>query len=290
MRKVSVSGLISYRCRCTNYSCWNAVGGAEHDEHGAASRDCLPDDRAQLASPGPKATSESPTKRRKGKGSKPLMYRLSSPYTPTAFLSQEEKNVIITHIHAIIHPFILRRLKKDVAKDLPPKIEKVVFCPLSPLQCILYDLIKIYMDDRMDTIHQVNGLPIAPDILPSPSGNSTRYSREVQRLVKHAEEFIQSIASQNESSLDDSESIALDASWRDLKLNNIIVQLRKLCNHPYLILDPIRRIDDNQYFRELINSSGKMMAFHALLSQLLAENRKVGCALFFASYHFSPRN
>ena len=33
-----------------------------------------------------------------------------------------------------IHPFMLRRLKKDVAKDLPDKIERVSYCPMSEEQ------------------------------------------------------------------------------------------------------------------------------------------------------------
>lgn len=37
-----------------------------------------------------------------------------------------------------IHPFLMRRLKKDVAKDLPPKIEKLATCSLSPDQTVVY--------------------------------------------------------------------------------------------------------------------------------------------------------
>ncbi|HEY8239843.1 MAG TPA: SNF2-related protein, partial [Kiritimatiellia bacterium] len=37
-----------------------------------------------------------------------------------------------------LHPFLLRRLKQDVARDLPPKIEKLSMCPLSPDQQIVY--------------------------------------------------------------------------------------------------------------------------------------------------------
>ena len=37
-------------------------------------------------------------------------------------------------LHHKLHPFILRRLKSDVAKDLPDKIVKVVYCPLTPDQ------------------------------------------------------------------------------------------------------------------------------------------------------------
>ena len=37
-------------------------------------------------------------------------------------------------LHHKLHPFILRRLKKDVAKDLPDKIVRVAYCPLSEEQ------------------------------------------------------------------------------------------------------------------------------------------------------------
>jgi len=37
-----------------------------------------------------------------------------------------------------LHPFLLRRLKKDVAKDLPPKIEKVTTCKLTKDQHLVY--------------------------------------------------------------------------------------------------------------------------------------------------------
>ena len=38
-----------------------------------------------------------------------------------------------------IHPFMLRRLKKDVAKDLPDKIIKVSYCTLTPDQQLVYN-------------------------------------------------------------------------------------------------------------------------------------------------------
>ena len=37
-------------------------------------------------------------------------------------------------LHHKLHPFILRRLKRDVAKDLPDKIVKVAYCPMTPDQ------------------------------------------------------------------------------------------------------------------------------------------------------------
>ncbi len=37
-----------------------------------------------------------------------------------------------------LHPFMLRRLKKEVAKDLPPRIDRVAYCPLSADQQMVY--------------------------------------------------------------------------------------------------------------------------------------------------------
>jgi superfamily II DNA or RNA helicase len=37
-----------------------------------------------------------------------------------------------------LQPFLLRRLKREVAKDLPPKIEKVASCPLTRDQLVVY--------------------------------------------------------------------------------------------------------------------------------------------------------
>ena len=46
---------------------------------------------------------------------------------------------IIQSLHSILRPFLLRRLKKDVEKQLPEKIEHVVYCELSRRQKYLYD-------------------------------------------------------------------------------------------------------------------------------------------------------
>lgn len=48
-------------------------------------------------------------------------------------------NDLISRLHCIMRPFLLRRLKKDVAKQLPPKFEHVVLCKLSKRQNYLYE-------------------------------------------------------------------------------------------------------------------------------------------------------
>jgi SNF2 family DNA or RNA helicase len=46
---------------------------------------------------------------------------------------------VLTRLHSILRPFLLRRLKKDVEKQLPDKVEHVLYCPLSRRQQYLYD-------------------------------------------------------------------------------------------------------------------------------------------------------
>ena len=46
---------------------------------------------------------------------------------------------VIKRLHAVLRPFILRRLKKDVEKQLPHKFEHVIKCKLSKRQKFLYE-------------------------------------------------------------------------------------------------------------------------------------------------------
>jgi len=50
----------------------------------------------------------------------------------------QEKNKLIMQLHKILRPFMLRRLKADVEKNLPPKHETILFTGMSALQKKLY--------------------------------------------------------------------------------------------------------------------------------------------------------
>ena len=49
-------------------------------------------------------------------------------------LVEQRKNQTISKLHSILRPFLLRRVKKDVLKEMPPKKEVVVYCGRSKLQ------------------------------------------------------------------------------------------------------------------------------------------------------------
>ncbi|KAJ8598872.1 hypothetical protein CTAYLR_010462 [Chrysophaeum taylorii] len=50
----------------------------------------------------------------------------------------DDKKRIIGQLHKLLRPFVLRRLKSDVEKSLPPKTETILFTGLSTLQKDLY--------------------------------------------------------------------------------------------------------------------------------------------------------
>mmetsp|Transcript_14172 Transcript_14172/g.39221 ORF Transcript_14172/g.39221 Transcript_14172/m.39221 type:complete len:831 (-) Transcript_14172:130-2622(-) len=56
-------------------------------------------------------------------------------------LAEQQKNQTITKLHSILRPFLLRRVKKDVLKDMPPKKEVVVYSGVSKLQAGYAELI-----------------------------------------------------------------------------------------------------------------------------------------------------
>ena len=51
---------------------------------------------------------------------------------------EEEKKNIISQLHKMLRPFMLRRLKADVAKGLPPKTETILMVGMSRMQKQLY--------------------------------------------------------------------------------------------------------------------------------------------------------
>ncbi len=58
-----------------------------------------------------------------------------------------------------LRPFILRRLKRDVAKDLPEKIEQVSYCELNDEQRTLYQQVLDASRQEIYAAVQANGLP-----------------------------------------------------------------------------------------------------------------------------------
>ncbi|CAF1011190.1 unnamed protein product, partial [Didymodactylos carnosus] len=63
----------------------------------------------------------------------------SNPLTEMIEHGQEQNDALIKRLHKVLRPFLLRRLKIDVEKQMPKKYEHLILCKLSKRQRFLYD-------------------------------------------------------------------------------------------------------------------------------------------------------
>lgn len=131
-------------------------------------------------------------------------------------LTEEEQLLIINRLHQILRPFLLRRVKKDVAKDLPGKIEMVIKVELSATQRVVYK-----------GIQENNKIMIDP-------------SKPGQRP-------------------------------KTLSLTNAIMQLRKICNHPYQFEGHKPEFVDDHIFKV----SGKFELLDRMLPKFICTGHKI---------------
>lgn len=57
----------------------------------------------------------------------------------TTLKMDEETRNTVARLHQVLRPYLLRRLKKDVEKQMPGKYEHIIYCRLSKRQRYLYD-------------------------------------------------------------------------------------------------------------------------------------------------------
>lgn len=132
-------------------------------------------------------------------------------------LTEEEQILVIRRLHKVLRPFLLRRLKKDVEKDLPDKTEKVIKTRFSALQTRLY-----------------------------------------KQMVTH-----------NKLVVSDGKGGKTNARG----LSNMIMQLRKLCNHPFVFDEVENQMNPTSQSNDLLwRSSGKF----ELLDRILPKYQKSG--------------
>jgi superfamily II DNA or RNA helicase len=107
----------------------------------------------------------------------------------------------ITRLRDRIRPFLLRRLKREVAKDLPPRIEVVLRCILSDRERELYDAIRAATQKDILEQLQTGGNVLAaleallrmrqacchPSLLP---GQSAEASSKLELLLRTLEEAL----------------------------------------------------------------------------------------------------
>ncbi|KAI1340442.1 SNF2-family ATP dependent chromatin remodeling factor snf21 [Xylariaceae sp. FL0016] len=135
-------------------------------------------------------------------------------------LNEEEQILVIRRLHKVLRPFLLRRLKKDVEKDLPDKTEKVIKCKFSALQARLY-----------------------------------------KQMVTH-----QKIAV----------SDGKGGKTGSRGLSNMIMQLRKLCNHPFVFDEVENQMNPANTSNDLLwRTAGKFELLDRVLPKYKATGHRV---------------
>ncbi|KID90960.1 SNF2-family ATP dependent chromatin remodeling factor snf21 [Metarhizium guizhouense ARSEF 977] len=135
-------------------------------------------------------------------------------------LTEEEQILVIRRLHKVLRPFLLRRLKKDVEKDLPDKTEKVIKCKFSALQAKLY-----------------------------------------KQMVTH-----------NKLVVSDGKGGKTNARG----LSNMIMQLRKLCNHPFVFDEVENVMNPMSISNDLLwRTAGKFELLDRILPKYQATGHRV---------------
>ncbi|XP_006880425.1 PREDICTED: lymphoid-specific helicase isoform X4 [Elephantulus edwardii] len=199
-------------------------------------------------------------------------FKRFTPEIPTMLYhgnQQERQKLILT-------PFLLRRLKSDVALEVPPKREVVVYAPLSKKQETFYTAIV----NR--TIANMFGSSEKEIVESSPTG---RPKRRTRKSINYSEigdcpSELENLINQMQPEVDQERAIVemnipVEAEV-NLKLQNIMMLLRKCCNHPYLIEYPIDPV--TQEFKideELVTNSGKFLILDRMLPELKCRGHKV---------------
>ena len=87
-------------------------------------------------------------------------------FSPATKDGQEKQKSLVSQIHAVLKPFLLRRLKTDVEHDLPKKREYIFYAPLSSEQRELYREVidgssRQYLEDKaVERINSRKGTPL----------------------------------------------------------------------------------------------------------------------------------
>ncbi|KAL1916936.1 uncharacterized protein VTP21DRAFT_5133 [Calcarisporiella thermophila] len=236
-------------------------------------------------------------------------------------LDIEAETRVVSNLHHILRPFLLRRLKTDVEHSLPKKKEYIIYAPITKTQKDMYDAvlnrdIRNYLISKKalngsdnlkeesenkktsedDNANSQDG-PEASTVLDEDKTQSEDIEEEVRRSRRSLNRpnysdtisdnkyfnMLESGGDQPNKDLDAAKKAAKEWAQKtatkevnNLKLQNLVMQLRKVCNHPYLFDWPEDPSTGEPLISdELVNSSGKMMVLNRLLTALLERGHKV---------------
>ncbi|RPA94511.1 hypothetical protein L873DRAFT_1701176 [Choiromyces venosus 120613-1] len=206
-------------------------------------------------------------------------------------LNKEKKVGIVSSLHAILKPFLLRRIKADVETNLPPKREYILYAPLTRTQKDLYGMIlerkaKEWLIEQLLSSRNPNKkrklLTVGQDTpnKRAKSPDPKRKKKNISYRELSDDEYFDKLEEapseeeDREVGLTEEEKSILQATQEisTKKLQNPIMQLRLVCDSPHLFYWPWDTGDPDE---RLVTVSGKMMLLERLVPALFAKGHKV---------------
>ncbi|XP_070379390.1 lymphoid-specific helicase-like isoform X2 [Dermacentor albipictus] len=195
------------------------------------------------------------------------------------FIQREESDHIVSTMQEILKPFLLRRTKDDVVLELPRKTELLVYAQLSPLQEKIY---KICMDRAFEAAAETKD-EVAEEVEVKPVGRERRTSRKkpVKYTIPGEDDIFAHNSDDDEENSRDSgissassKDEARDPYEQLRRSKNPLMDLRKVCNHPYLFRGLCEE-DDGTNGEHLVQACGKLRLLDCMLRELKRRGHKV---------------
>lgn len=222
--------------------------------------------------------------------------------TMSTLIGSTRSSQLITSLHAILKPFLLRRMKGDVEMKLPPKKEYVLYAPLTVRQRQAYQFI---LEGRMrewligggvGSGHGVTVKESRKEVKKENDDDRRRLRGEKKGRKKYADldgdddQYFELLEKGEidergalKSSIPVAKELGKDHQYQsklkqvnNMRLQNTVMQLRKVCSHPFLFDWPLdQKTHEPVLGRELVNASGKMLVLDRLLRELFDRGHKV---------------
>ncbi|KAI8075510.1 SNF2 family N-terminal domain-containing protein [Thamnidium elegans] len=209
-------------------------------------------------------------------------------------MREEEEDNIVTSLHTILRPFLLRRLKTDVEHSLPKKKEYLLYAPLTQPQKNLYDAIikrdlRDYLIKRKITkpeqqnLEQENIDVQQQQQEEEGEQEEGRTKKQISYKEKSDRQYFKEIEQDPIEQQVDHTAVAKQVKMAEavkqvngLHLQNLVMQLRKVCNHPFLFDWPIDATTGAPVLNnDLAAQSGKVLLLDRLLTALFERGHKV---------------
>jgi SWI/SNF-related matrix-associated actin-dependent regulator of chromatin subfamily A member 5 len=187
----------------------------------------------------------------------------------------------------LLELIMLRRMKTSPGVDLnlPPKTEILLFVPLSPMQRFWYtrmitkadqgllnELFRNAKDKEATTLQSSKADEERDSILMKQESDALKILEDPEMFGtdawKETKEILAQTIQREEGEAQDTTSRKSD--WQ--KLMNLLMQLRKVCNHPYQIANA--EPDPYETGEHIITASGKFIVLEKLVNELVIKQKK----------------